>query len=138
MKIRQKVKGIETFLYRTTYYTIGFSTVVGIGNGLASTQQNGRFDHAFGEGFVNNVIGGLFANMAYSLVLGKLEKSKNFRLYANLANFTVNAGMLAWHFYAGTENPISASTPAFFVGAYLTNKDVTKTQRLLEEVVKNE
>ena len=127
---------VADFVYRDLYYTIGYGTLVGIGNGMASAEHGERFDHGFGEGFVNNAKLGVFVNTVYPLAFSQFRKTKHFQAYAQLWNVAVNAGFLAWHTYMGTENPFSAILPAVVLGAVMTAKQVGEIKRQdLEERV---
>ena len=117
------------FMYKDLYFTIGFSTVVGAGNAIATIKDEGNFSHAFGEGFVNNFELGILINAIYPTVFNLTKKSKNFKTYAHIANLSLNTAFLAWHWYSGTENPIAACLPCYAIGTLMTEKQVREIKK---------
>jgi len=143
MKISKAYKDIKAvtskvmdFIYRDLYYTIGYGCVVGMGNGLATLKSGSRFDYGFGEGFVNNFKLGIFLNALYPALFNFTKKSTSFRIYAHLLAFAMNTAFLIWHYYAGTENPVAAVAPCYFIGHTMTEmqvRDIKNAQKEEEE-----
>jgi hypothetical protein len=133
-KIMHVGKTIKDAAYWTTYYTVGFSSVNGLGNGLANQHQGKSFNEGFGEAYVNNFAPGLAINLLYPIAHKFMQTTGRYRLYANLFNLGVGAGFAFLHMYLGTENPISAVFPSVAVGAVMTNRQVTEVQQNLEEI----
>jgi hypothetical protein len=131
-RLKQIAQKIKETAYWDAYYTIGYSTMNGVGNGLAAGDK--PFSHAFGEAFVNNTGLGAAINLVYPLAHSKLKESKHYRLYANMFNVAVGAGFLAWHYHMGTEHPLQAVLPSIAVGTAMTNRQVTETQNLEQKV----
>ena len=129
-------KKVGEAAYWDLYYTTGYSSMAGLGNGLANAQRGESFKDGFGEAYVNNFPLGMAVNLAYPLLFNKLKKSKNYRLYANLATIGINAGFLAYHYFAGTENPLQTMIPNMAIGLAMANQHVTKTkEKNLEEKI---
>jgi hypothetical protein len=136
-KAVSKIKDGINFLACDLYYTGGYSTLVGIGNALGSEKMSDAPGN-FIEGFYNNTLLGLFVNAAYPLVINRVDKSKHLRLISHALNFTLNTGFLAWHYYSGTQNPISSCLPCYALGAALTEghvRKILKDQKKLSEIL---
>lgn len=126
-------KAAET-AYWDLYYTTGYSSMAGLGNGVANAQEGESFKEGFGEAYVNNFPLGMAVNIAYPIIFNKLKKSKNYRLYANLVTLGINAGFLGWHYLTGTENPIQTMIPNTLVGLAMANTHISQTkEKNLEE-----
>lgn len=132
------LKNIAESLYWDLYYTIGYSSVAGLGNGLANAEEGKSFSNGFGEAYTNNFPLGMVVNLAYPIAFKYFQKSKHYRLYANLFTAGINLGFLVWHYYLKTENPIETMIPNTAVGLAMANKHVSKTKNNLEEITKNE
>ena len=124
----KRLKTLTEHLYWDLYYTVGYSSTAGLGNGLANSEKGESFSEGFGEAYVNNFPLGMLVNLAYPLAFKKFEKSKYYRLYANLFTLGVNAGFLAWHYLAGTDNPVETMIPNTIVGLLMANRHVSETQ----------
>ncbi len=124
---------IKDAAYWTTYYTVGFSSMNGLGNGLANYQQGKDFSDGFGEAYVNNFGPGLVINLLYPITHRFMQNTDHYRLFANLFNVAVGAGFIALHNHLGTENPLEAVLPSIAVGAVMTNRQVTEVQQTLEK-----
>lgn len=122
-------KKVGETAYWDLYYTTGYSSMAGLGNGMANAQKGESFKEGFGEAYINNFPLGMAVNLAYPLIFNKLKKSKNYRLYANLATLGINAGFLAWHYLTGTENPVQAMIPNTLVGLAMANGHVSQTKK---------
>ncbi len=127
-KLNDGVISAKKFAYTTLYYTTGYSTVVGIGNGVAALSGGGDFVNSFNEGFLNNIPVSLAVNSIYGLTFPLLELKENFRTYAHAINLSLNSGFLAWHYYLGTENPLSACLPPIAIGLVMTEALVRRVQ----------
>tara|TARA_B100002003_G_C13975755_1_gene472037 strand:+ start:237 stop:659 length:423 start_codon:yes stop_codon:yes gene_type:complete len=125
-------RAVKEAAYWTTYYTVGFSSMNGLGNGLANEHQGESFSDGFGEAYVNNFLPGLAINSIYPVAHKLMQKTDHYRLYANLFNLGVGATFLALHTYLGTENPLPAVIPSVAIGAAMTNRQVTEVQQSLE------
>lgn len=128
-----RLKNLGETLYWDLYYTIGYSSMGGLGNGLANVGDGKSFSDGFGEAYVNNFPLGMAANLVYPLAFKQFEKSKNYRLYANLFTVGVNLGFLAWHYFAGTDNPIETMAPNIAIGLAMANRHVSETKKGLEK-----
>lgn len=121
-------KVYETFLVDLGY-TMGYSSVAGLGNALAAQEHGENFESAFGEAYVHNFPPGMAANLAYPVVFNRLREGSHYRLYANLFTIGVNAGFLAWHYLCGTEHPLQTMIPNTLAGLAMANFHVTKTRK---------
>ncbi len=128
-------KTIKDAAYWTTYYTVGFSSMNGFGNGLANQQQGKDFSDGFGEAYVNNFTPGLVINLLYPIAHRFMRNTGHYRTYANLFNLGVGAAFIVLHAHLGTENPLAAVLPSIGVGAVMTNAQVTQVQHDLESRV---
>jgi hypothetical protein len=54
-------------------------------------------------------------------------KTQNYRTYAYLYQGALTLGFMAWHCYAGTENPVETVLPMSAVAFSLVNKHVSDT-----------
>lgn len=129
----KRLRNLGETLYWDLYYTIGYSSMAGLGNGLANIEDDKSFSDCFGEAYVNNFPLGMTVNIVYPLAFKRFEKSKNYRLYANLFTAGVNLGFLAWHYLSGTDNPMETMVPNTAVGLAMANKHVSETKKGLEE-----
>lgn len=130
-KDTEKLRTLGNALYWDLYYTVGYSSMAGLGNGLATAEQGGDFSHSFGEAFVNNFPLGAFVNLAYPIAFNKLRETGHYRAYANLFTLGVNLGFLAWHYFTGTEHPLQAILPNIAIGLAIANRHVSETQRII-------
>lgn len=135
--IRETAKKIYDILYWDVYYTVGYSSVGGVGNGLANMDEGESFSDGFGEAYVNNFPLGMAVNLVYPLVFRQLQKSKHYRLYANLLTVGVNLGFLSWHYFTGTENPVETMVPNTAIGLAMANRHVSDTSSLENKIVEN-
>ena len=126
----KQLKTVGEALYYDLYYTIGYSSMAGLGNGLANLESGKSFSNGFGEAYVNNFPLGIAVNIVYPIAFKKFEKTKNYRLYANLFTVGVNLGFLAWHYVTGTDNPIATMVPNMAVGLAMANRHVSETEDL--------
>ncbi|MDP1695157.1 MAG: hypothetical protein Q8L34_06485 [Candidatus Woesearchaeota archaeon] len=125
-------KTIKDAAYWTTYYTVGFSSVNGLGNGLANYQQGNDFSNGFGEAYINNFAPGLIINLLYPMAHNHMQRTDHYRLFANLFNVAVGAAFVGLHAHLGTENPLAAVLPSVGIGAVMTNAQVSQVQQTLE------
>ncbi len=133
-KLKPVAKKLYNSLYWDLYYTVGYSSMGGLGNGVANINEGNSFSEGFGEAYVNNFPMGMAVNLIYPLVFNKLKNTKHYRLYANLFTAAVNLGFLAWHYYAGTENPVQTMVPNTAIGLAMANRHVTETKNLEEKI----
>jgi len=124
----KKLKGLGETLYWDLYYTVGYGSVAGLGNGLANVKEGKSFSDGFGEGYVNNFSLGMLVNLLYPLAFKKFQKSKNYRLYANLFTVGINGGFLGWHYLTGTENPLQTVMGTTAAGLIMANRHVSQTK----------
>lgn len=136
-KIKQISKNVYNTLYRDLYYTVGYSSMGGLGNGLANLEKEESFKDGFGEAYVNNFPLGMSVNLAYPIAFNKLKQTKHYRLYANLFTIAVNAGFLAWHYFTGTDNTIQTMIPNTAIGLAMANKHVSETKDLDKKIEEN-
>lgn len=125
-------KIIKDTAYWTTYYTVGFSSMNGLGNALANYQQGKDFSDGFGEAYVNNFVSGLIINSLYPITHKFMQNTSYYRVYAHLFNLGVGAAFIGLHAHLGTENPLAAVLPSLGIGAIMTNAQVSQVQRNLE------
>ena len=123
----KRLKNIGEALYWDLYYTVGYSSMAGLGNGLANVEDGKSFSDGFGEAYVNNFPMGMAVNLVYPIAFRQLRRSKNYRLYANLLTVAVNLGFLAWHYFTGTDNPVATMIPNTAVGLTMANRHVSET-----------
>ncbi|HHE36184.1 MAG TPA: hypothetical protein ENL16_00020 [Candidatus Woesearchaeota archaeon] len=129
-KIKETLTSILNVLYWDFYYTVGYSSTAGLGNGLANIKNNKSFSAGFGEAYTNNFPLGMAINLIYPVIFNQLKKTKHYRLYANLLTVGVNLGFLGWHYITGTEHPIQTMMPNFGIGLLMANKHVSETKTL--------
>lgn len=134
--IKQTLRRIGDNVHRDICYTVGYSSMAGLGNAIKGSDENENFNERFGEGFVNNFPLGSLVNMAYPLVFNKLIRTKHPRLYANLFTGAVNLGFLAYHYLAGTDNPLGAMIPNTAIGLVMANKHISEIKPTLESRIK--
>lgn len=133
VKLARAVKDIA---YWTTYYTVGYSSMNGLGNGLANQYQDKSFSDGFGEAYVNNFVPGLAINLLYPFAHKFIQNNDNYRLYANVFNLGVGAAFFVLHKHLGTENPILAVLPSIAIGTVMTNRQVTEVKQSLENKIR--
>lgn len=138
-KTKKAIKKTYDYAIWDLLYTAMYSTLAGIGNAKEKLGETGSILESihndevyrnFGEGFVNNAVpAGFIASLAYPFVFDVLKKTKNFRLWANTFNIlAMNGGFLAWHYYMGTENPISTQAISAIVGTAVVNVHVSSVR----------
>ena len=132
--MKSLAKKLFDICYYDLYYTIGYGTLAGLGNGYGDHTAGNRFDYGFGEGFINNAKLGLLINPVYPILFKHLQKGKNYRRNAHLFNLGLNLLFLGWHYYVGTANPIQTQIPSLLVGVLMVNKHVSET---LDEKLKS-
>ncbi len=133
-KLRDFGRKVCDTLYWDTYYTTGYSSTAGVGNGIANAENGESFSDGFGEAYCNNFPAGMVANLAYPIVFCQLKKTKHFRLYVNLFTLGVNGAFLAYHTLAGTDNPIATMTPNTAVGLVMANRYASESKNLEEKI----
>lgn len=129
LKKLKKIAGkVKDSLYWDLFYTIGYSSVTGLGNGLGNLRQGESFSEGFGNAYCNNFPLGMAVNLVYPVVFDQLKETKHYRTYANLFTLGVNGAFLLWHYLAGTENPLEAMSLNTLAGLAMANKHVNETQ----------
>ena len=74
----EKIKEYVNHLYWDLYYTVGFSSMAGLSNGIADTIKGDDFSDAFGEGYVNHFTLGIAINLLHSPILSRLKSSNHY------------------------------------------------------------
>lgn len=131
----RRINHLLNIAYWDMYYTVGYSSISGLGNGLGNMQQGTSFAEGFGEGYVHNFPLGIAINVIYPIVFQQLCALNKYRVYANLFTVAANVGFLAWHCVMGTHNPIQTMIPNTIVGLVMVNRHVSETQKNLEEKI---
>jgi hypothetical protein len=76
----------------------------------------------------------MLVNLIYPIVFKRFQKSKNYRLYANLFTIVVNRGFLGWYYLTGKDNPRATMAPNIAVRLAMANRHVSETQDHLEKM----
>ena len=124
-RLQEIVKELYDSSYRAISYSVGFSSMAGLGNALA---QDASFKEGFGRGYVNHFPLSLFFCYSYPLIFNHLKKDRNYRIYANIYQATLTLSLLAWHYYSGTDSPLAIMVPVAMVGFPMVNKHVSETE----------
>ncbi len=127
------IKKLYDFTYRAAAYCVGSSSMAGLNNAITEITEQDDFYHNFGQGYVNHFSLAIWVGSTYNPLFSLIKDKKRFRLYANIYHGTIMFGMLAWHYYTGTENPIQTMLPITAVTFPILNKHVDKT---LEEKIR--
>lgn len=90
---------------------------------------------AFGRGFRNHIPIAAVVSLFYAKTVNKLCTSEHPRLYSNMLSIGITAVVISVHNIAGTDNPIRASLPGCILGIALTNVQVSKETKALEETI---
>jgi hypothetical protein len=120
------VKKAYDVTYRNLGYTLSGCSMAGVGNGLASQD----FKAGFGQGFVNHFPWGFAVSYTYSIVFHFLQKTDHYRLYANLYQAAITTGIVAYHYWVGTDHPFETALPVAAIIFPILNKHVSDTQKL--------
>jgi hypothetical protein len=104
--------------------------MAGVGDGLASDD----FKAGFGQGFVNHFPWAFITSNSYSIVFRFLQKTNHYRLYANLYQAALTTGIVAYHYYVGTDHPLETALPVAAIMFPMLNKHVSDTQKLEERL----
>ena len=127
----ERTKKVLDYLYWDVYFTAGFSMMAGLGNAFSAVEQS--FDHAFGEGFINNAKLGILMNLVFPLIQDVTKESTHYRRNAHIVNTAINAGFLGWHYFTGTENPIQSILPCYAVGAVMSERMASDLEKRVQE-----